>query len=149
MLQVHSLDRVSPRFVYAVHFERCGVVNHFGTSRGSYIFGWHTSVLVLLHNGCHIMEICTITSVYPEKQQSTENTRRSPATGHTYNFWKYTPFLVVSTFSISGASRKGRVYAILCFTMPSLLCETGKMRVQPSKNYEAKYEAPRKLCWAP
>ena len=91
-------------------------------------------VIVFLHNGCHILEIYTITSVYPEKWQSTENTCRNPATGHTYNFWKYTPFFGDFNFSVSGASKKGRVYAILCFTMPPLLCEIGKMRVKPSKH---------------
>ena len=47
------------------HFERCGVANHCSASPGSYFFGWHTSLLVFLHNRCHIMGIWTTTLVYP------------------------------------------------------------------------------------
>ena len=86
------------------HFERSTVTKCFSTpSRFFSFFGWHSTVPLFLQNGCYIMEIWTASSCYPLKHQSTKDTRGSPATGHTYNFRRWTPFLVTSTFYVSGS----------------------------------------------
>ena len=80
------------------HFQRSGVRTISAHSLVlPFLFG--IPVSVFLQNVCHIMEICTATLFPPQKQQSTTDTRHSPATGYTYNFRRYTPFLPTSTFS--------------------------------------------------